>query len=84
MALNCTALLNENDMFYWNFLSNNSDPNVHEDVNKTAWYVYVTCKRCGGACCKNSRVHTTEERLGFCVAAGIFQLAYHYHHHVTR
>lgn len=37
VALNCTALLNENDMFYWNFLSNNSDPNVHEDVNKTAW-----------------------------------------------
>ncbi|KAL6038084.1 hypothetical protein STEG23_001133, partial [Scotinomys teguina] len=37
VGLNCTALLNKNDMFYWNIMNNNSDPNVHEDKNKTTW-----------------------------------------------
>ena len=53
MELNCTALLNKNDLFYWSIRKEDrSNPNVHEDTNMTTWYAYVTCKRC--------RVHAIE------------------------
>ncbi|XP_051008689.1 interleukin-18 receptor 1 [Acomys russatus] len=36
--LNCTALLNKNDLFYWSIRKEDrSDPNVQEDANKTTW-----------------------------------------------
>lgn len=53
MELNCTALLNENDLFYWSVRKEErSNPNVHEDTNMTTWYAYVICERC--------RVHAIE------------------------
>lgn len=76
MELNCTALLNKNDLFYWSIRKEDiSNPNVLEDTNKTTWYAYVACMRCGGECCKNSCVHMTVETLGSWVADGMFKLA---------
>ncbi|XP_005075423.2 interleukin-18 receptor 1 isoform X1 [Mesocricetus auratus] len=38
VELNCTALLNKNDLFYWSIRKEDrSNPNVHEDMNKTTW-----------------------------------------------
>lgn len=38
VELNCSALLNKNDRFYWSIIKNDSpDPNVHEDDNMTTW-----------------------------------------------
>uniref|UniRef100_A0A8C6RLS4 Interleukin 18 receptor 1 n=2 Tax=Nannospalax galili TaxID=1026970 RepID=A0A8C6RLS4_NANGA len=38
VELNCSALLNEHDKFYWNIIKNDSlYPNVHEDKNVTTW-----------------------------------------------
>ncbi|XP_075834993.1 interleukin-18 receptor 1 [Microtus pennsylvanicus] len=38
VELNCTALLNKNDLFYWSIRKEDrSNPNVHEDTNMTTW-----------------------------------------------
>nr|XP_048286174.1 interleukin-18 receptor 1 [Myodes glareolus]XP_048286175.1 interleukin-18 receptor 1 [Myodes glareolus] len=38
VELNCTALLNKNDLFYWSVRKEDrSNPNVHEDMNMTTW-----------------------------------------------
>ncbi|XP_028631345.1 interleukin-18 receptor 1 [Grammomys surdaster] len=38
VELNCSALLNTNDLFYWSIRKeDNSDPNVQEDRTETAW-----------------------------------------------
>ncbi|CAH7233497.1 Il18r1 [Phodopus roborovskii] len=38
VELDCTALLNKNDLFYWSIRQeDSSNPNVHEDTNKTTW-----------------------------------------------
>ncbi|CAO2607978.1 Interleukin-18 receptor 1, partial [Lemmus lemmus] len=38
VELNCTALLNKNDLFYWSIRKEDrSNPNVHEDMNMTTW-----------------------------------------------
>lgn len=38
VELNCSAVLNRNDLFYWSIRKEDSlDPNVHEDRNETTW-----------------------------------------------
>ncbi|XP_049990553.1 interleukin-18 receptor 1 [Alexandromys fortis] len=38
VELNCTALLNKNDLFYWSIRKEDrSNPNVQEDTNMTTW-----------------------------------------------
>ena len=43
LQLNCSALLNENDVIYWNtWRKNGKDPNVHEGEVTRIRYGYVT------------------------------------------
>lgn len=38
VELNCSALLNERDLFYWSIIKNDRpDPNVHEEKEKKTW-----------------------------------------------
>lgn len=42
VQLNCSALLNEKDVLYWNIWENNGkDPNVHEEEERKIRYVDV-------------------------------------------